>query len=163
MLIAGTVIQQPPSVDPPGMLVCSSFMIIVCVFIVSKALFISNATVIVRAGGAIGLNLFATVLFTVCSTVTVECCVLFCTRVAWVYLVCLLLCKEGGSSPVSFAITERRHMDLYAVSLSMSLLGFGMETMLANFYMCGIMLVVIAVFNMFVRNARAYVFYVPDI
>ena len=30
---------------------------------------------IVRTGGAIWLNLFATVLFTVCSAVTVECCV----------------------------------------------------------------------------------------
>ena len=37
--------------------------------------------------------------------------------------------------------------------LSMSLLGFGMETMLANFHMCGIILVVRAVFNMLVRNA----------
>ena len=38
--------------------------------------------------------------------------VVFCTRVAWVYLVCLLLCKEEGSSPVS-AITERRDMGMY--------------------------------------------------
>ena len=30
-------------------------------------------------------------------------------------------------------------MCLYEVPLSMSLLGFGMETMLANFHMCGIM------------------------
>ena len=37
---------------------------------------------------------------------------MFCTRVAWVCLVCLLLCKEEGSSPVS-AITERRDMGLY--------------------------------------------------
>ena len=63
----------------PGMLVCSSFLISVCMFIVSKALLISNATVIVRAGGAIWLNPFATVLFTVlftvCSAVTVKCCV----------------------------------------------------------------------------------------
>ena len=42
----------------------------------SKALLISRATVIVRAGGAIWLTPFATVLFTVCSAVTVECCVL---------------------------------------------------------------------------------------
>ena len=34
-------------------------------------------TVIVRAGGAIWLNPFATVLFSVCSAVTVECCVLY--------------------------------------------------------------------------------------
>ena len=43
------------------MFVCSSFLISVCMFIVSKALLISSATVIVRAGGAI----------------TVECCVLY--------------------------------------------------------------------------------------
>ena len=34
----------------PGILVCSSFLISVCLFIVSKALLISSATVIVRAG-----------------------------------------------------------------------------------------------------------------
>ena len=70
----------------PGMLVCSSFLISVFMFIVSKALLISSATVIVRAGGAIWLNPFVTVLFTECSAVTVEWCV--CTRVAWVCLVC---------------------------------------------------------------------------
>ena len=49
-----------------------------CMFIVSKALLISSATVIVRAGGGgIWLNPFATVLFTVCSAVTVECFVLY--------------------------------------------------------------------------------------
>ena len=52
------------------MFVCSSFLISVCMFIVSKALLISSATVIVRAGGAIWLNPFATVLFSVCSNVT---------------------------------------------------------------------------------------------
>ena len=57
----------------PGMLVCSSFLVSVCMFIVSKALLISSATVIVRAGGATWYNPFATVLFTVCSAVTVEC------------------------------------------------------------------------------------------
>ena len=46
-------------------------------FIVSKAFLISSATVVVRTGGAIWLNPFATVLFTVCSAVTVECCVLY--------------------------------------------------------------------------------------
>ena len=49
----------------PGMFVCSSFLISVCMFIVSKALLTSSATVIVRAGGAIWLNPFATVLFSV--------------------------------------------------------------------------------------------------
>ena len=56
----------------PGMFVCSSFLISV-----SKALLISSATVIVRAGGAICLNPFATVLFSLCSAITVECCVLY--------------------------------------------------------------------------------------
>ena len=36
-----------------GMFVCSSFLSSVCMFIVSKALLISSARVIVRAGGAI--------------------------------------------------------------------------------------------------------------
>ena len=43
--------------------------------IVSKALLISSAIVIVCAGGAIWLHPFATMLFNVCSAVTVECCV----------------------------------------------------------------------------------------
>ena len=59
----------------PGMFVCNTFLISVCMFIVSKALLISSATVIVRAGGAIRLNPFATVLFSVCSAITVVCCV----------------------------------------------------------------------------------------
>ena len=42
-------------------------------------------------------------------------------------------------------------MDLYEVSLSLSLLGFRMGTMLANFHdMCGIMLLLRAVLNMLV-------------
>ena len=52
-------------------------MISVCTFIVSKASLISSVTVIVRAAGAILLNHFATVLFTVYSAVTVEYCVLY--------------------------------------------------------------------------------------
>ena len=59
----------------PGMFVCSSFLINVCIFIVSKALLISGATLIDHAvgggGGGIWLNTFATVLFSVCSAVTV--------------------------------------------------------------------------------------------
>ena len=86
----------------PEMLVCSSYRISVCMFIVSKALLIASATVIVRAGGAIWLNTFATVLFTVCSAVTVECCVLY--PFAWVCLVCFRLCKEEGSSPVALQL-----------------------------------------------------------
>ena len=59
----------------PGILVCISFHISVCMVIVSKALLILCVTVIVSAVGAIWLNPFATVLFNVCSAVTVECCV----------------------------------------------------------------------------------------
>ena len=60
----------------PGMFVCSSFLFSVCMFTVSKALLISSTTMIVRAEGAIWLNPFATVLFSVSSAVTVECWVL---------------------------------------------------------------------------------------
>ena len=61
----------------PGILVYNSFLISVFMFIVSKALLISSVTVIVREGGAIWLNPFATVLFNVCSAVNAECCVLY--------------------------------------------------------------------------------------
>ena len=57
----------------PGMLICSSFLISVCMFIVSKALLISSDTVIVRSEGAIWLNPFDTVVFNVCSH-----CILLC-------------------------------------------------------------------------------------
>ena len=100
----------------PGMFVCSSFLISVCMFIVSKALLISSATVIVRAGGAIWLNPFATVLFSVYSAVTVECCVLYpcCIGVFGMFAV-----MQGGRLFSSvFAITERRDMGLYEVPLS---------------------------------------------
>ena len=49
---------------------------------------------------------------------------MFFTLVAWVCLVCWRLCKEDGSFSSVFAITERKYMGLYEVSLSMSLLGF---------------------------------------
>ena len=42
-----------------------------------ESLFISSAIVIVRAVGAIWLNHFITVLFSLCSAVTVQCCVLY--------------------------------------------------------------------------------------
>ena len=44
-------------------------------------------------------------------------------------------------------------MGLYDMPLSMSLLGFGMRTVLANFHTCGIILLLRAVFNLIVRNA----------
>ena len=45
-------------------------------------------------------------------------------------------------------------MGLYEVSLSMSLLGFAMGAMLANFHVCHIMLLLRNVLNKLVRNAR---------
>ena len=46
-------------------------------------------------------------------------------------------------------------MGLYAVLLSISLLGFVIGTMLANFHTCGIMMLLRAVLNMLVRNASS--------
>ena len=81
---------------------------------------------------------------------------MFCTRVAWVCLLCLLLCKEEGSYPVSLQLL-RRDMGLYEVSLSVSLLGFGIGTMLANFHVRDIMFLLRAVLNILVRNASSRV------
>ena len=50
--------------------------------------------------------------------------------------------------PRKESLHKRRDMDLYEVSLYMSLLGFGMWTMLANCHMCGIMMLLRAVLNM---------------
>ena len=61
--------------------------------------------------------------------------VVFYTRVAWVVFA-VMYGKRLFSSV--FAITEKRDMGLYEVPLSMSF--FGMGAMLANFHMCGIML-----------------------
>ena len=66
-----TAVTAPPLVGcvvwSPGILACSSFLISVCMFIISKALLLSSATVFVRGGGAIWLNPFATLMFNVCS------------------------------------------------------------------------------------------------
>ena len=43
-------------------------------------------------------------------------------------------------------------MGLYDVALSMYLLSFEMGTMLANFHVCGIMMVIRALFNMLVMD-----------
>ena len=54
---------------------------------------ISSVTVMVRTGGAIRLNPFATVLFNVCSAVTVWCCVLYpcCVGVLGMFAVKILM------------------------------------------------------------------------
>ena len=116
----------------PGMFACSSFLVSVCMFIVSKALLISSAKVIVRAGRAIWLNPFPTVLFGVCSAVPVEYCLLYpcCMGVFGTFAV---MYRRRLFSSV-FAITERRDMGMYEVLLSVSLLGFGIGIMLANFH-----------------------------
>ena len=44
-------------------------------------------------------------------------------------------------------------MGMYEVPLSVTMLGFVIGTMLANFHMCGIMLVLRTVFKILVRNA----------
>ena len=49
-----------------------------------------------------------------------------------VWCVCCYVGRRLFSSV--FAITERRDMGLYEVPLSVSLLGFGIGTMLANFH-----------------------------
>ena len=55
-----------------SMLVCVSLSINVCMFTVSNALLIPNATAIVRVGGMSWLKPVATVLMMLCSAVLVE-------------------------------------------------------------------------------------------
>ena len=115
-----------------GMFVCSRFLISECMFVVSKALLISSATVIVRTGGAIWLNPFAMLLFSACSAVTVKCCVLYPCCICVFGILAVMFGRRLFSRV--FAITERRDMGLYEVPLFVSLLGFGIGTMLANFH-----------------------------
>ena len=94
-----------------GILFCGSFLIIEGIFIVSKALLISSATVIVRAGGVIWLNPFATVLFN--SRVA---CTLCCVGVFGMFTVTQRIRLFSSV----FAITERRDVGIYEVPWSMS-------------------------------------------
>ena len=109
---------------------------------------------IFRAGGAIWLNPLATVLFTGCSAVTVVLCFVLVLRgcvCCYVRKKALLQCLQllrGG---------------IWACMRCpcLSLLGFGMGTMLANFHMCGIMLVLNSSFQHAreeCESKRAYVF-----
>ena len=75
---------------------------------------------------------FSTVLFSVCSAVTVECSVLYPCCMGVFGMVAVMYRRRLFSSV--FAITERRDKGLYEVPLSVSLLGFGIGTMLANFH-----------------------------
>ena len=60
-----------------GILVCVSLSISVCMLIVSNALLMSNATVMVRSGGSFWLKPVAIVLLMQCSAVSVECLLLY--------------------------------------------------------------------------------------
>ena len=59
-----------------GMFVCVSLSVNVCMFTVSNALLMSNATAMLRVGGMGWLKPVATVLLMLCSAVFVECLVL---------------------------------------------------------------------------------------
>ena len=121
----------------------------VCMFIVSKYFLISSATVIVRAEGDIWLNPFATVLFTVCSAVTVEYCVLYpwCAGAFGMFAVIYgrrlfsRVCNywEEGYGPVWGALV-------------CVFVGCWDGAMLANFHMWSIMLLLISVLSILVRN-----------
>ena len=102
-----------------GILVCISFLIGVCMFIVSKALLISSATVIGRAWGAIWLNPFAMVLFNVCSSVIVDCCVLYPCCVSVFGMFAVMYGRRRFSSV--YAITERRDMGVVGMGIFLGL------------------------------------------
>ena len=101
---------------------------------------------IVRSGGAIWLNPFATVLFNGCSAVTVECCVLYPYYVGVFGMFAVMLCPY----PVSLQLL-RGETCMGALVYIFIFLGWG--TMLATVHMYGIMLVLRAVSNMLMRNA----------
>ena len=75
---------------------------------------------------------------------------MFCTPVAWI---CLLLCKGEGSSPVSLQLLRGGIWACMSCPCICNFFGgFRIGTMLANLHMYGIMLVLIAVFNLIVRG-----------
>ena len=120
----------------------------VCMFTVSNAFLMSNATAIVRVGGMGWLKPVATVLLMLCRAVFVECLVLN-TCVVMFGMFCVMYGRITFSSV--FAITDRRDIGLYDVPMLMSLLGLGIGMMLANFHTCGILLSFSAALYMFVR------------
>ena len=67
------------------------------------------------AGGAIWLNPFATVLFSVCSAVTVECCVFYPCCIGVFGMVAVTYGRRLFS--IVFAIIERRNICLYEIPL----------------------------------------------
>ena len=115
-----------------GMFVCVSLSINVCMFTVSNALRMSNATAMVRLGGMGWLKPVATVLLMLCSAVFVEC--LFLNPCCGVMfgMFCVMYGRITFSSV--FAITDRRDIALYGVPMLMYLLGLGIGMMLASLH-----------------------------
>ena len=109
-----------------------SLSINVCMFTVSNALLMSNATAMVRVGGMCWLKPVATVLLMLSSAVFVECLVLNPCYVVMFGMFCVMYGRITFSSV--FAITEGRDIGLYNVPMLMSLLGLGIGMMLANFH-----------------------------
>ena len=103
------------------------FSINVCMFTVSNALLMSNATAIVWVGGMGWLKPVATVLL-LCSAMFVECSVLNPCCVVMFAMFCVMYGRITFSSV--FAITDRRDIGLYDVPKLMSLLGLGIGMML---------------------------------
>ena len=73
----------------------------------------------------------------------------YCMFVSCVHAVAVLNAAFCMTCSLLMLIEDARDDNMEEAYL---LLGFGMGTMLANFHMCGIMLVLRAVFNMLVRN-----------
>ena len=109
-----------------------SLSVNVCMFTVSNAFLMSNATAIVRVGGMGLLKPVATVALMLCSAVFVECLVLNPCCVMMFGMFCLMYGIITFSSV--FAITDRRDIGLYDVPMLMYLLGLGICMMLASFH-----------------------------
>ena len=104
-----------------GMFVCVSLSVNACMFIVSDALLMFNATAIVRVGGMGWLKPVATVLLMLCSAVFGECLILNPCCVVMFGMLCIMYGRITFSNV--FAITDRRDIGLYDVPMLMSLLG----------------------------------------
>ena len=115
-----------------GMFVCVSLSINVCMFTVSNALLMSNATAMVHVGGMGWLKPVATVLLMLCSAVFVESLVLNPCCVVMFGMFCVMYGIITFSSV--FAITDRRDIGLYDVPMLMSLLGLRIDMILASFH-----------------------------
>ena len=117
---------------------------VACMFMVSKALLISSATVIVRAGGAIWLNPFTTVLFNECSSVTVDCFVPVLRGCVWyvccyvrkkALLQCLQLLRGGIWACMRYYISQLPYVWYYVgVKSSFQTCSGGMRVQEGHFF-----------------------------